>query len=114
MNTINAKLNPSIQNIQTDDVDPKLLDAARGMEANFIHMLLKNMRKTVQESDETKNNHGLQIFRGMLDEQYANIGANTGGIGLADLIVRQLLEMSGKAVEADVSPRPLNETDIIK
>jgi peptidoglycan hydrolase FlgJ len=85
------------------------------MEAHFLKEMLKNMRKTVQESPEMQANKGYQVFRGMLDEQYAETAARTQGIGLAELIVRQVLEMQ-EAATPRVSPeiRSVNGSDIIK
>jgi hypothetical protein len=89
--------------------------ASRGRhEANFLKEMLKNMRKTVQESPEMKNNRGFQIFRGMLDEQYAEIAAKTQGIGLAEIIVNQVLDMQGAQENRAPVVRELNESDVIK
>lgn len=76
-------------------LDKRLVNAARGMEANFMKQMVRTMRNSVQESPETKNNKGLQLFRGMLDDKYADTAANQGGVGIADLIIRHLLEQSG-------------------
>ena len=61
--------------------DHPLWQAAQGLEANFLKEMMKNMRKTVQESPEMENSRGYQIFRGMLDEHYAETAAKTQGIG---------------------------------
>lgn len=97
------------------DKNSELYKAAKGMEANFMKEMLKNMRKTVQESPEMQNNQGYQLFRGMLDEQYAEKATNTQGIGIAEIIVRQVLEMQENArPKAPVEIRPVNENDFIK
>jgi Rod binding domain-containing protein len=98
--------------------DSPLWQAAQGLEANFLKEMMKNMRKTVQESPEAQNNRGLQIFRGMLDEQYAEKAAKVQGVGLAELIVRQVLEMqeNARAAAASQSPvavREVNKSDVI-
>lgn len=76
-------------------LDQRLVKAARGMEANFMKQMVRAMRTSTQESPETKNNKGLQLFRGMLDDKYADSAADQGGVGIADLIIRHLLEQSG-------------------
>ncbi len=97
------------------DKDSELYKAAKGMEANFMKEMLKNMRKTVQESPEMQNNQGYQVFRGMLDEQYAEKATNVQGIGLAEVIIRQVLEMQENArPQKPVEIRPVNENDFIK
>ena len=95
--------------------DP-LREAAEGMEAQFLKEMMRNMRKTVQESPEAKANHGLQVFRGMLDDQYAEKAAKNQGVGLSELIVRQVMEMQEQARTRGmpVAIRGLNERDVIR
>lgn len=96
--------------------DHPLWQAAQGMEANFMKEMVRNMRKTVQESPEMENSRGYQIFRGMLDDQYAETAVKTQGIGLAELIVRQVMEMqeNARAASAPVSVREVNKSDVLK
>ena len=96
------------------DRESPLWQAAEGMEANFLKEMLKNMRKTVEESPEMKNNRGFQIFRGMLDDHYAETAAKTQGIGLAELIVKQVLEMQQQQDAKPVAVRELNKSDVIR
>ncbi len=104
----------TIQPIDYSRLDQRLVKAARGMEANFMKQMVRTMRKSVQESPETKANQGLQLFRGMLDDKYADSAAGQGGIGIADMIIRHLLEKSG-SMQAPVS-KPIaiqNENDSV-
>lgn len=97
------------------DKESPLWQAAEGMEANFLKEMLRNMRKTVQESPEMANNRGYQIFRGMLDDHYAETAAKTQGIGLAEIIVKQVLEMQNPTSSApNPEVRELNKSDVIK
>jgi peptidoglycan hydrolase FlgJ len=91
-----------------------LWEAAQGMEANFLKEMMRNMRKTVQESPEMANSRGYQVFRGMLDDHYAESAAKTQGIGLAELIVKQVMEMQ-EAARKQQAPavRNLNKSDVI-
>lgn len=92
-----------------------LWEAAQGMEANFMKEMMRNMRKTVQESPEMQNNRGFQIFRGMLDDQYAENAVKTQGIGLAELIVRQVLQdqENARVAQGPVEIRPVDKSDVI-
>ena len=94
--------------------DSPLWQAAEGIEANFLKEMLKNMRKTVQEPEMEKN-RGYQVFREMLDDQYAEKAAQNRGIGLAELIVNQVLESQnqGRDPAAPVAIRNLNKSDMI-
>lgn len=99
----------------TENRNSPLWQAAEAMEANFLKEMLKNMRKTVQESPELENNRGYKLFQGMLDEQYAEKAAHTQGIGLAELIVKHVMEMQeGANRHANVPVRDLNKSDVIK
>lgn len=98
-----------------EDRSTPLWQAAQGMEANFLKEMMRNMRKTVQESDELANSKGYQVFRGMLDDHYAETAAKTQGIGLAELIVKQVMEMQESARRQAAPPvRELNKSDVLK
>lgn len=64
---------------------------AREFEAVFIGMMLKSMRDTVGKDDLTGGGRGEEIFRSMLDQEYATACAASGGLGLAPLIEQQIL-----------------------
>jgi Rod binding domain-containing protein len=102
-----------IQN-QNNDNDSPIRQAAQGMEANFIREMMKAMRETVDESEETKNNRGLQIFRGMLDDEYAEKAARNPGLGVADLIVKQLTEAAESKNTGPANVRTINESDLLR
>jgi len=70
----------------------RLKAAAREFEGIMMEMMLAAMRKNVPESPIFGHDNGRQMFNEMLDGQYARILADRGGIGLADLMVRQLDE----------------------
>jgi Rod binding domain-containing protein len=73
------------------------------------------MRKTVPENPDLANSKGYQVFRGMLDDHYAEAAAKTKGIGLAEIIVKQVMEMQ-EAARTRGQPTPvreLNKSDII-
>jgi flagellar protein FlgJ len=68
--------------------DQALKAAAQQFEAVFMNMMLKSMREAtpqdgMMDSDQTR------MFTGMLDQQLAQ-SMSTRGIGLADMMVRQL------------------------
>lgn len=69
--------------------DAKLKKTCKDMEAVFLNLMLTNMRKTVQKSkliDDSKED----IMTSMLDTEMTKNMANAGGMGLADMIYRQL------------------------
>lgn len=66
------------------------LAAAQGVEAMLVDHLLQEMRKTVPENEFMPANQGEKIFRQMLDSEYARILSESGGIGIAELVLAQM------------------------
>ena len=70
----------------------KLAAAAKEFETLFINEMMKSMRKTVDKSELFgKEGMSQKVYEEMLDNEYAKNAAEKGtGIGLADLMLRQL------------------------
>jgi len=64
--------------------------AAQDFEAIFMGMMLKSMRDTVGKDKLTGGGHGEETFRSLLDQEYAQNAAKSGGVGLAKLIEKEL------------------------
>ena len=70
--------------------DPENLDeVSRQFEAIFIHQMLKAMRKTVIRSELLGSFAGEQ-YESMMDEEFAKEVSKHQGIGLSEVIYRQL------------------------
>ena len=85
--------------------DKALVSAAKQFEAVFMNMLLKSMRDaTPQEgmfdSEQTK------MFTSMLDQQLTQSMGGSRGIGLADMMVKQLSRNAGYTEQAAATPEP--------
>ena len=78
----------------------KVAELAQQFESIFINMMLQNMRKSVQKSDLLDGGNAEQIYRSMLDQEYATIMAQQERTGLAEAIERQLLQTMGQAKPA--------------
>lgn len=69
----------------------ELREACVEFEGYFIQMMYKEMRKTVHsENGPLPKSNAEQIFQEMLDEEYSKASAKSGGIGLADMMYKQL------------------------
>ena len=69
----------------------KLREACEGFEAMFLSMMYKQMRATVPESELFgKKSNALEIFEDMRDTELMNAAAKSGGIGIADMMYKQL------------------------
>jgi len=102
---------------QTKSMDEKLRDVSEMYEKHFLGEMMKAMRSTVHESGFVKSNQAEKIFRDQLDQEYVEKWGQKGGIGLADLIYKQMIEKYGtqlglKApVQKPQGPLPLSQKD---
>lgn len=74
-----------------DEGDKKALkQACADFESIFLSMLYKQMKATIPKSDLVPASAGRDIFESMLDEKIVEKAAESGGIGLADSLYKQL------------------------
>lgn len=74
---------------QSND-DSKLKAVCQDMEAVFLNILMQRMRATVPKSGLLGDNSEEDIMRSMLDSEMTKEMAKAGGIGIADMLYRQL------------------------
>ena len=75
---------------ETDAEKARLRAAAEEFEGIMLELMVKEMRKNVPESPIFGRDNGREIFNEMLDSQYVRLMVDRGGIGLSNLLVRQL------------------------
>ncbi len=81
------KFDNAIENGQ----DKELKEACVQFESYFLSMMFKSMRKTtVSNGGIFGKSNAEKIFQDMLDEQMTDKMAKEGGIGLADMMYKQL------------------------
>ena len=68
----------------------RLRAACSEFEALFINLLLKELRATVGKSGLMDGGRAEEVYTGMMDTELARDLAARGGIGLADILYRQL------------------------
>ena len=76
--------------------------AAKQFEAIFVRQMLAAARKT--RFDDASADQGMDTFRTMQDEHFAQIAADTGAFGLAKMIEKQLVARLGGEGSAGASP----------
>ncbi len=91
-NSLTAPIN---QKTEEKTRDPKMLEAARGFENQFVRQLISEMRKTVPKDELLPESMTEDIFKEQLDGEYADKWVQNGGIGLADIIYDQLEQRYG-------------------
>lgn len=70
----------------------RLKQAAREFEALFLEQLMKDMRDATPKADLLGRGRDQELFQEMLDGEFVRLMTNSGGIGLADFLVRSLAD----------------------
>ncbi len=81
-----------------NDSPESIRAVARQFEAVLMNMMLKSMRDTVPQDGITDSEQG-KMFMGMLDQQLST-NLSQKGMGLTDVLVRQLSKFSPKPADA--------------
>lgn len=79
---------------------------AREFEALFAGIMLKAMRDTVGKDTLTGGGHGEDVYRSLLDQEYAAAMTQGGGLGLARLIEQQMERQLGYDDTYDTRTKP--------
>ncbi len=89
---------------ETGDLE-SLKKVAKDFEEIFINMLMKSMRSTIEESGLMEKSSQRGMFEGMLDEEFTKKMVESGGIGIQEMMVRQLSRYVNQdlAVDAEKS-----------
>lgn len=81
----------TLDNAINSGQDDELKEACTEFESYFLNMMFKSMRKTVVSNGGIfGKSNAEKIFQDMLDEQMTYKMAKQGGIGLADMMYKQL------------------------
>ena len=83
----------------TSKTNKQLKSLSKQFESIFVHQLLKSMRSTVQKSG-IFNSHATKMYESLHDEEIAKLMTEQKGIGLADVIYRDLVRLEGKTKKA--------------
>jgi flagellar protein FlgJ len=82
-NSNEKKFTESIEN-------KKLLEACKDFEAILLNKMLSTMRESIPEGGLFEKSYGEKIYQSMLDEQMTNEWAHGKGMGLGELLYKQL------------------------
>lgn len=70
--------------------DEKLKSVCKDFEAMFLNLMYAKMRETVPDNTLYGTSHGEKIIQSMLDTELTKNMADSGGVGLAALMYKQL------------------------
>lgn len=75
---------------------------SQDFEGLFVGMMMKSMRDTVGKDKLTGGGHGEEVFRSLLDQEYATASVKRGGLGLAKQIEKEILKQESRKVRPSV------------
>lgn len=79
-----------LQQVQKEKDDKKLLEACKNLESVFVNMMFKQMQSTVQKTGLMDGGFGEEIYNDMLLDKYAEEATKGSGLGLAQVMYKQL------------------------
>lgn len=94
---IDAKSIESLKIAARNNSPEALKATAKQFEALFVNMMMKSMREATPQ-DGMFDNQQTRMYQSMLDQQLSQNMASRG-IGLADVLIRQLSNLPGNAVQ---------------
>lgn len=71
----------------------KLRDTAQDFEAVFLSQMLKPMFEGIETDGMFGGGQGEEMWRSLMVDEYGKSIAKQGGIGIADAVMRTMLEM---------------------
>ncbi len=104
-----------LEKSQTKSLRPRAMDpraqlqqASQMYEKHFLGEMVKAMRNSVQKGGLVKDSMADQIYTQQLDSEYVKSWVTRGGVGLAKLIEKQMLQHMGIAMPPQTAPRDAN------
>ncbi|MBM3950606.1 MAG: hypothetical protein FJ311_04040 [Rhodospirillales bacterium] len=86
---VNKPVAPSLGKKASEEQAKKV---ARDFESFFIAQMLQPMFREVDPAEPFSGGPGEEIWRGFQVEQYGKAVARSGGIGIADMVYREILK----------------------
>ena len=72
---------------------------SQDFEALIVGMMMKSMRSTVGKDKLTGGGHGDEVYRSMLDQEYAAASVKRGGgLGIAKMIEKDIIRQESRKV----------------
>ncbi len=85
------------KNVEAIEKLAEIKKGAKAFESYFIQTLLKEMRKGIPKTDESRVGLGSDMYQSMFDEAIAEKIAESGGVGLANLLSEKLSDPVDRA-----------------
>lgn len=79
-----------LKNAMSTKDEKELKKACNDFEGIMMNMMYKEMKATIQKSSLIPKDSGTDIFNSMLDDKLMEEASKTQGMGLADILYKQL------------------------
>ena len=90
----------------TDKQRQQAKKVSQDFEALFVGMMMKSMRETVGKDKLTGGGHGDDVYRSMLDQEYAAASVKKGGgLGIARIIEKDIIRQESRTVHRAVDTK---------
>lgn len=88
----NKKFESILQEVTSSKQEKELKEACQNFEALFLNMMFKSMRNTIPKSEFMSDSFATDMYEDMLYEKFSEEAAKDRGIGLGDMLYKQLLK----------------------
>ena len=82
------------------DPNQAVRKTAEQFEAYFLQQMMKSMRDTVEKSDLVESNN-MEMYQDLMDKEVAMKMVQRGGIGVANMLEKQMLKQSAELSTQD-------------
>lgn len=83
-----------LKEAQSEKDDKKLMETCKSLEAVFVNMMFKQMQSTVQKTGLADGGFAEDMYNDMLTEKYSEEATKGSGLGLAQIMFKQLSKMN--------------------
>ncbi len=82
----------------------RIEETARDFEAMFMSEMMKPMFESIKTEAPFGGGKGEEIFRSFLRDEYGKmVSISNGGLGVAELVKQQLIELQSKSIKPQVA-----------
>lgn len=91
--TVNSPSGTTALANSSKPIDLKAKETAIEFESFFLSQMLNNMTSGLQTDETFGGGQAEKIFKDMLNDEYAKSMSRQGGIGIADMVYREILAL---------------------
>lgn len=93
------------------DPGQAIRQTAEQFEAHFLQQMMKSMRDTIEKSDLVESNN-MEMYQDLMDKEVAMKMVKRGGIGVANMLEKQMLKQSSDMSTQDaLKLRPMAQPE---